>query len=156
MANFLNGDKNRELLYGKLVMKPATALPLNATSALYTVSTGNVLVTSMYGVMSTATSTATAATLALGVITSANTATTSIASGSTVSSKSAGTFVSPNPASGVAGALLVSANGATTNYVTNPFIAPVGTIVQTTNANVTGPINWYLTYVPLDHGAYVS
>lgn len=156
MANYLQLTSYRDLAYGPQVTKTAVALPANTTSALFTVGTGNVLVTSMYGICQTVCSTA-ATTLGLGITpTTGSTATTGIATATAITSKEVGTFVAPQPSSGVAGALVVGTDAGHAVYSTTPFVVPPGTITQTTNNTNTGKFSWYLTYVPLDPGANVT
>lgn len=155
MANYLNLPAYTALQFGPQVIKKSVALANNTTSALFTVATGNVLVTSLYGTIA---ATAPTGTLSLGITpTTGSTANTGIATATTVSSHEVGTWVAPTASSGTAGALVVGANAAGAVYNPSPFVVPTGTITQTTNANLSsGTVSWYLTYVPLDPGANVT
>ena len=157
MGNFVKGYQLRELLFGVQVTKAAQALPQSATSTLYTVSGGSVLVTSLFGVVSGTAIGATVTTLALGTVPTTGTASsTGIATATAITSKEIGTWVAPQAASGVAGALVVGGNSGAAPYPPTAFVVPAGTITWTTSASDTGKMAWYLTYVPLDTGASVS
>jgi len=156
MANYLQLTSYRDLAYGPQVTKPAAVLPANTTANLFTVATGNVLVTSLYGEVTTAAGTA-VTTLALGITpTTGSTANTGIATATAITSKEVGTYVAPQASSGVAGALVVGTNAASAVYSSTPFVVPPGTITWTTNNTNTAQLKWYLTYVPLDPGANVT
>jgi hypothetical protein len=156
MTNYLQNSAYLALNYGAEVVKTSVAIPSNTTAGLYTVSTGNVLVTSLFGVL-TAPSTNATATLALGVTTSAATATTSIATATALGTLPTGAWVTTQASSGKSGALVVGTTSAISVFQPTQFVAPVGTLTWTTSASVAaGTVTWYLTYVPLDSGAYVS
>lgn len=139
---------------GTLVQKAAQGLPATTTSNLYTVS-GNVLVTGMLGVVTSATG-ATATNLSLGV--SNGSATGAIATATAVTSLAVGTFLFPAGSSGVGGALKVAGAAfvQAPPLALNPFFVAAGNITWTTNATDTGQVAWYLWYVPLDFDATVS
>lgn len=158
MANYLKGDSFRDLTHGPQVVKSAVLVPANTTSGLFTVSTGNVVVTSLYGELAVTTS-STATTLALGVAPTVGTAhTNAIATAVAITSLEKGTWVTPQVSSGKGGALVVGADGGAVLFKAAEFVVAPGTITWTTNAttNPDAAMNWYLTYVPLDNGAYVS
>lgn len=153
MANFIQGSQLRTLNLGVQVVKTAVAFPQGATGTLATVSGGNVLVTSLYGQLTTGTGTV--GTLALGLAPTVGTAsTTSIATAGTVSSLEAGTFIAPPATPG--GALQKGTNASTVLTAPGQFAAPAGGITWTTSGSSTGNITWYITYVPIDTGASVS
>ena len=156
MSDYLQGDAYRALKFGPLVTKTSVSIPNNTTSALFTVSTGNVFVTSLYGVL-TSPATSASATLSLGIITSAATSTTSIATGTAIGTIATGVWATPQVSSGKAGALVLGTDSSTVLYKPAEFVAPVGTITWTTGATAaSGKFTWYLTYVPLDNGANVT
>jgi hypothetical protein len=158
MPDYLQLGAYTNLKFGATVTKTAVAIPNNTTSSLFTVSTGNVLVTALYGVTTTSTTVA-AFTLGLGVAPTTGTAnTTSIATAVGFGTKETGVWVTPQVSSGEGGALVTGANGGTTLFKSAEFTVPPGTITATTSANpgATSKMTWYLAYVPLDTGAYVS
>lgn len=156
MANYIKGAVLRETQFGLLVTKSALALPQTATSTLYTVSGGNVLVTGLLGVVSSATG-STVTTLSLGTVPVTGTAEAAgMATAVAITSLEAGTWVGVQASSGKAGALVVGSDGGKTLFLPTPFVVPAGTITWTTSAGDTGGMSWYLTYVPLDTGASVS
>jgi hypothetical protein len=156
MSAIIQGYQIRTLMFGVQVVKAAQVLPQTATATLATVSGGAVLVTSMLGLVTTAIG-ATATTLALGTAPTTGTAATGgIAAATAITSKEAGTWVTPIVNAGLGGALVVCANGGTVPYLTTPFVVSAGTITWTTSASDTGQMKWYFTYVPLDTGAALS
>lgn len=156
MANYIKGAVLRETQFGFLVTKSALALPQTATSTLYTVAGGNVLVTGLLGVVSTATG-STVTTLSLGTVPVTGTAEAAgIATAVAITSLEAGTWVGVLASSAKAGALAVGSDAGKAIFLQTPFAVPPGTITWTTSASDTGAMSWYLTYVPLDTGATVS
>ncbi len=162
MANYLQLGAYRDLQFGPLVAKTAVANGITAAVGLYTVGTGNVLVTSLNGVVTTAA--ATAGTMTIGVTSANSTVATALALATTVATTfKAGTCLAVQPA-----ALATTGNTATTSAMavgtagvvgTNSIGAVIpsgGVITATTSSNMGGNISWYLTYVPLDAGANVT
>jgi hypothetical protein len=150
---------------GTLLVKSALALPQTATATLFTVANGAVIVNGLIGRITTAAG-GTATTLSLGT-TAGGVA--SLATATAITSKAAGTWLTPIAAAEVAGALQVI--GPSSMYVggTNfpnppewpagplaPFFQAPDNITWTTSANDAGNITWYLWYVPLDAGVVVS
>lgn len=159
MANFIQGTQLRTLNQGVIVTKAAQNLPQSATATLYTVAGGAVLVTGLIGIVTTAIA-ASDPVLSLGTAPTVGTAQTSgIATTTVLTSAEAGTLLTVQPSSGLAGALVVMATAAKAGaavFLANPFVVSAGTITWTTGASKTGALKWYLTYVPLDDGASVS
>jgi hypothetical protein len=146
VANFVKGYQLRELLYGSQVIKAAAVVPQSST-ALFTVSGGNVLVTSLIGFVTTV-FTGTATTLSMG----AGSPGITIHDATILTSAALGSFVTPLVASGVATAGVV---GLSTFLPTSPLVVGANINYEASAGN-TGQIEWYLTYVPLDTGASVS
>lgn len=157
MSAGIKGRQQRQLELGYQVTKSWTLPGSATTQTLFTVAGGNVLVTSLFGQVTTLIG-STATTVALGTVPTVGTAsTTGIATATAVTSAEAGTNIAVLAASGVAGALVVGSNAGKAVWATTPFVVPAGTISATTSANAgAGVIKWYLTYVPLDDGASVS
>jgi hypothetical protein len=157
MSAIIQGYQLRALEQGALVQKAAQALPQDTTSDLYTVTGGAVLVTGLLGLVTTAIG-ATATTLALGTAPTVGTAeSTGIATATAITSAEVGTWVTPQTSAAVGGALVVGGHAGNALYLTSyHMVVSAGYITWTTSANDTGQMAWYLTYVPLDTGAYVS
>jgi hypothetical protein len=111
---------------GSLVKKGPLTLPQNATSTLFTVSGGAVLVTSLQGMVTTATG-ATATTLSLGTAPTVGTAAVAgIGGANSIASLVAGNVISVPATVGSPGATLVapavpSSGTASTNLAINPY-----------------------------------
>ncbi len=159
MSAIIQGPQLRTLLFGDQVLKAAQTPPNSGSSAtLFTVAGGAVLVTSLIGRVSTALSGTTGA-IALGTKPTGGTEETAgIATASVVGGSEIGTLFTPLASSGLAGALVVSGKVAgNVPFLAPPFVVNIGTIEVTTSvATMTGAIDWYLSYVPLDTGASVS
>lgn len=151
----------REIAFGILITKAAQNLPQTTTATLFTVAGGNVIVTGLFGVVTTTAIQNQTCNLSLGTAPTTGTlATDGIASAMNISNAEIGAWVAA-PAS-VSDPLQVGGpivGGSTAGYPVSchtPFIVPAGTITWTTSASNTGKIAWYLTYVPLDTAATVS
>ncbi|HYS41943.1 MAG TPA: hypothetical protein VEO01_40515 [Pseudonocardiaceae bacterium] len=165
MAAFIQGTAQRALHFGNLVKKLAQIPPNSGSSAtLFTVAGGMVMVTSMVGRVSTVLSGTTGA-VSLGATPTVG------AAGAQVAGIAAATVVGGGEvgaafavAATIAGAPTTLANGGASGVAgKSPFLAQsafvvnAGVITVTTSvATMTGAIDWYLTYVPLDDGASVS
>jgi len=158
MSIIIQGTQLRALELGTLVQKGPSVLPATTTANLYTVNTGAVVVTGLVGVVTTVCS-ATVTNLSIGTHpTGLSAQNASIAVATAITSAAVGTWLAPLPVSGVGGgtgSLVVAAPSAVA-FLPAAFIVPAGTITLTTSATNTGAVSWYLTYVPLDTGAYVS
>jgi hypothetical protein len=158
MSIIIQGYQLRELLLGSQVIKSAQVLPADTTSTLYTVTGGNVIVTSLAAVCTTV-CTATATNLSIGTHPTGGSAeNASICVATAIASTALLSWLTPLPVSGQgggSGSLVISAPSAVP-YIPASFIVPAGTITLTTSATNTGAFTWYLTYIPLDTGAYVS
>lgn len=157
MSILVQGYQLRALNFGTLVTKAAAALPQTATATLFTVATGNVLVTSVFGQVSGTAIGATVTTLALGTAPTTGTAETAgIATATAITSLEIGTFVGVQASSGKAGALVAGGHAGDAVFAATAFVVAPGTITWTTSASDTGKMAWWLTYVPLDNGATVT
>jgi hypothetical protein len=159
VSNITQGTQTRSLLRGLIVRKTALALPQTATSTLFTVSGGAVLVTGLLGLVTTAIQSSDPV-LSLGTAPTVGTAVTNgIATTTVLTSAEAGTWVTIGSSSGLPTGLVVQATAAKAGTAVFPaaeFVVSAGTITWTTTASKTGAMSWYLTYVPLDDGASVS
>lgn len=163
MSSAVPGNDLRKLLNGLLVKKAAQTPPNSGSSAtLFTVAGGAVLVTGLIGRVSTVLS-GTTGVVSLGTKPTVGTeevagiATTTVIGGGEVGAVYAVTATD-------AGAATALVNGGASSKAGNvPFLAQAafvvnaGTIeISTTVATMTGAIDWYLFYTPLDDGASVS
>jgi len=161
-TDYLQGLAFRKVLLGTIVSYSWTLPGSATTNNLFTVSTGNILVTSLIGQVTTAIG-STATTLSLGTAPTNGTAEhTGIATAAAVTSSEAGVWLTTLQAT-VSSNIIAPAElavgsyaGFTAGNVARFPVAP-GYITATTSANAgAGVVNWYLTYVPLDDGAYVT
>lgn len=163
MSTLNQGQDVRLIQGGVLVTKAASALPLNTTQNLFSVSGGNVMVNGLVGQVVTALG-STSQTITLGYINTSSPGGTSascLGTAGTVSSLAATGLIVANPGGAVSAypATTVGPNtgvGGSTNLKA-PYVLGPGTIYNTTNANnATGTVQWYCLYTPLDNGASVS
>lgn len=157
MSVIIQGPQLRTIAFGVQVLKAAQLQPATGTATLFTVSGGQVLVTSLLGLVVAATP-GTVNTLALGTIPATGTAENAgIATATSTASAEAGTWIGLQASSALGGALVVGTKAGSSLFLPPPFIVDPGTITWTTTGTAaTGTIAWYLTYVPLDAGAAVA
>ena len=160
MATFIQGTALRQMHFGNLVKKLAQVPPNSGSSAtLFTVAGGMVMVTSLVGRVSTVLSGTTGA-IALGTKPTVGTEETAgISTAGVVGGAEVGSVVTAvKLTTGLAGAVqanLFAGNAIGISVI--PFVVNAGIIEVTTSvATMTGAIDWYLNYVPLDDGASVS
>lgn len=159
MSTIIQGYQLRTIDLGVQVIKAAQTPPNSGASAtLFTVAGGAVLVTSLLGRVTTALSGTTGA-LALGSKPTAGTEETAgIATAGVVGGAEIGTWLGfPAASTGLAGALTANTHAGNAVFLPTAFVVNAGTIEVTTSvATMTGKIDWYLTYIPLDSAASVS
>lgn len=147
MSVIIQGSQVRQIGLGTRVAKSNTVAGAG-TQALFTVAGGRVLITSLYGAVTTAITVAGTSQLQ----SNPTTGTTSVLSTAT----DLGTTDTP------VGDLLavtlptaaIQRGGAVLN-LTNDLVIPVGQIELVTATGGDGTVNWVVTYVPLDDGASV-
>jgi len=158
MATLLQGAQERLLKYGNLITYSWTLPGSATTNTLFTVTGGLVRVTALVGQVTTVIG-ATATTLALGCGTpgvGGTLDTDGIGTATAITSQEVGTLITPLAASGLGGGLAVGSLAGSAVFESGPFVVNSATITATTSANAGGGvINWYLSYIPLDTGAYV-
>jgi hypothetical protein len=133
--------------YGPLVVRAAQVLPATATTTYFNV-TGQVIITSFIGVVTTSTS-ATATTLTINAVNTAGATTAAIAAATSIASLNAGTIL----ALPTVGSTLTALSYGVQN---NEFIVGAGSLQFVTSATNTGATKWYVNYVSLDSGAAVT
>lgn len=155
----VKGTQQRQLEFGYRVAKATATFPQSTTSTLFTVSGGGVYVTSLFGILTVATTTDPQLTLqytptagTVGVFAT----TTAIANAEV----GAIVTIQPNTGNVGGGALVAQATSAKAGmpmFMSMPMVfGTTGTIQWKTLASVGGQMKWYITYVPLDDGAYIS
>lgn len=152
MATQIQGQALRTNNYGPTVVRPATALPASGTSSIFNVVGGNIIVTSLVAVITTIVQ-AQATTLKLNVSNTASGSNTDITNATAdLNAAAVGKFVSM-AAAGLGSQTMLIDNYAVQN---NEFMLGAGAIRAVLGATSTGAWKWYLNYIPLDNGAYVS
>jgi len=136
------------ILGGAPVAKAYTPLVVE-TKTLYTIAGGRVMITSLYGLVTTD------ITVANTVKLQANP--TTGATGDLVTATDLGTTDTLAGAllniSGVVGDSIVRSVGWATGFKQGYLIVATGTIEQVTATGADGGITWYVTWVPMDDGA---
>jgi hypothetical protein len=155
MSNLLDPVALQRAILGTKVENAAgKTVPQNATSTIFTVAGGRVVITSLAGIVTTIIggTTPSAKLVATPTVGTANDMCTATA----ITSDEVGTMYSVPGATGSAFATSGAGSGAVTG-VNAPMIVNTGTIgVNVSAADATGAIKWALTYVPLDTGATVT
>lgn len=147
MASTIPGKAIRNNLYGIRVDRAAAVLPATATQTIFTVAGGRVLITTLVGEVTTAT-TATATTLAVNLVGSVNGLTQVVCSATSVASLTVGTEYA---FTALATAPTI---GAAFNQNNETVFTP-GVVQAVTSATNTGAMKWTVFYIPLDDGASV-
>lgn len=149
MSTLIQGSELRTLVLGSRVEK-ATGTLAAATSALFTVSGGKVLVTSIVGEVTTAITVANSYKLQHNPTTGTTKdlcAATDIGTTDTPAGNLLGF-------QGLTGDSILTGPGAVPT-IKQPLVLTAGSVEQV-SAGTDGAITWVLTYVPLDDGASVT
>lgn len=152
MSVLNDGAAFLKAVLGLKVSRATATLPQTAQAAIFTVSTGRVIVTSLVGTVTTATG---ATATNLSVIGNPTTG-TDVVLASVVASASkeiGSTFTLPVT---FGSALQVQNAGGAGTPLGTGFVLNPGTLDILTSASNTGSIKWDLTYLPLDDGAAVT
>lgn len=154
MSTLIQGDQIRSLLCGIKVQRATAALPQTAAGALFTVTGGKVLVTSLVGEVTTIIQTQADATKLTFDPVDAG-ATQDLSATVDITADAVGTLYSltGTPATAMQDAL----NFLPSNKVlAQPLVLKPGSILLDCAASNTGSVKWDLTYIPLDNGASVA
>lgn len=152
MSVLLDLSSFRKAQYGLKVDRPTATLPQTAQGALFSVTGGRVILTSIVGEVTTA----------LGAtVTNASLIANPAGAGTdvplcavlAVTSKELGTLFG---ITGLFSDAMVGANAGATVIPRNPVVLAVGGIDLLTSASNTGSVKWSVTYVPLDDGAQMA
>jgi hypothetical protein len=149
MSVLIQGSQVRQIELGQRVSKTIT-VPGAGTQALFTIAGGRVLLTSLYGVVTTAITVAGTSQLQSNPTAAAGT--TSVMCTAT----DLGTTDTP-----VGDLLSITTPGAAiqrggvVQNLTNSLVLPVGQVELVTATGGDGVIQWVVTYVPIDDGASI-
>lgn len=148
---FISGLALRKLLLGIKVDKASFTLPASTSGALFTVTGGRILLTSILGEVTTIIQTQANATKLI----STPTVGTAVDMCATldITADEIGCLYG---ITGVPATAMVGTNAGLTVQMYNYQIIPVGTINLNTAATNTGATKWSMTYIPLDDGATVA
>lgn len=154
MSTLIQGDQIRSLLCGIKVQRATAALPQTAAGALFTVTGGKVLITSLVGEVTTVIQTQADATKLTFDPVDAG-ATQDLCATTDITADAVGTLysITGTPATALQDAL----NFLPSNKVpAQPIVLKPGSILLDCAASNTGSVKWDLTYIPLDNGASVA
>jgi hypothetical protein len=148
MTTMLDGSQLLQLALGTKVDRAAANLPQTATGALFTVTGGRVLITSIVGTVTTVIQ---AQANAVKLRATPTTGAVNDLSGTVdINAAAVGSLLG---ATGLAGDALVLSTGGGVSNLRNPLIVAIGSIGLNTAASNTGQIAWSVTYIPYDSGA---
>lgn len=150
MASMIPGDAQRKLVLGSDVISKSTGTLAATTVALFTIATGEVLITALWGKVTTAITVANSYKLQMNPTTgdtqdlcaATDIGTTDTAAGTLLTFGLSTTTAPPKLMSVGYGSALVNS------------VLPIGQI-ESVSAGTDGVITWYLTYIPLTTGATV-
>jgi hypothetical protein len=156
----IQGSQSRSPLLGIRVEKAAFTLPATASTEMFTVSGGRVVVTSLFGEVTTVVQSQ-ACNLNVTIDPTGAGAAADLVAATEINGDAVGTFYS---VSGIQAALLGTQKEGGTEVPTHAlakmpvgggFLVPAGSIYLKTSATNTGATKWVMTYIPLDDGASV-
>lgn len=151
MTTMLDGSQLLQLALGTKVDRAAANLPQTATGALFTVTGGRVLITSIVGTVTTVIQ---AQANAVKLRATPTTGAVNDLSGTVdINAAAVGSLLG---ATGLAGDALVLSTGGGVSNLRNPLIVAIGSIGLNTAASNTGQIAWSVTYIPYDSGASLT
>lgn len=145
------GGSLRSALLGLAVERATAALPQTTQSALFTVTGGRILLTSIVGEVTTVIQTQANNTK---IVSNPTTGTdVDLCAVLDISADQVGCLYG---ITGTFATAMVGANAGATVIPVNAIVVPVGTIDLSCAASNTGSVKWKITYVPLDDGASVA
>lgn len=154
MTTMIQGDQLRALLRGVRVTRATAALPQTTAGALFTISGGKVLVTSIIGEVTTVIQTQADNTKLTFDPTDAG-ATQDLCAVLDITADAVGTMysITGTPATAMQDALNFLPSS---KVLAQPLVLKPGSILLDCAASNTGSVKWELTYIPLDGGASVA
>lgn len=157
MSVLIQGSQLRALLLGVRVERATDTLPQSTDEAIFAVSGGRVLITSLVGEVTTAIGAGTTPDLKIKYNPTAAGSDFDLCTAVSIASDAVGQmyYIAGSVAS--PGALLVGgAVGQANPVFTAPLMLSEGDIEIDMDESVTGSVAWTLTYIPLDDGASVA
>lgn len=157
MSVLIQGSQLRALLLGVRVERATDTLPQSTDEAIFTVSGGRVIITSLVGEVTTAIAAGTTPDLKIKYNPTAAGSDFDLCTAVSIASDAVGQmyYIAGSVAS--PGALLVGgAVGQANPVFTAPLMLSEGDIEIDMDESVTGSVAWTLTYIPLDDGASVA
>lgn len=151
MTTLIQGDELRTILFGTKVDRATAALPQTTASALFTISGGRVILTSIVGEVTTVIQTQANNTKLVANPTTGTDV--DICAVLDITADEVGCLY------GITGTFsdaLVGANAGATILPARRVVLPAGTLDLSCAASNTGSVKWSLTYIPLDDGASVT
>lgn len=155
MTTMIQGDQLRALLCGVKVLRATAALPQTATSQLFTITGGKVLVTSIVGEVTTVIQTQANNTKLTFDPDDAG-ATQDLCAVLDITADAVGTMygITGTPATAMQDAL--NFLPPSKSLVANGLLLKPGKILLDCAASNTGAVKWDLAYIPYDNGAAVA
>lgn len=151
MSVLNDGDAFRKALFGLAVERATAALPQTTQSALFTVTGGRVLVTSIVGEVTTVIQTQANNTK---IVSNPTTGTdVDLCAVLDITADQVGCLYG---ITGIFADAMVGANAGATVVPQRAVVVPIGTIDLSCAASNTGAVKWKITYVPLDTGAAIA
>jgi hypothetical protein len=151
MSSVPRGTRLRQISYGTRVDRTTAALPQTTQSALFTVSTGRIILTGIIGEVTTVIQTQANNTK---IVANPTTGTdVDLCAVLSITAKEVGTLFG---ITGLFADAMVGANAGATVLMERQLVIPVGTIDLSCAASNTGNVKWSLTYLPFDEGASVA
>ena len=154
MSVLIQGDQIRSITLGTRVSRATAALPQTATSTLFTISTGQILLTSIFGEVTTVIQTQANNTKLTFDPTAAG-ASQDMCAVLDITADAVGTIysITGTPATALQDALnFVPSN----KMLAQPIVLKPGAILLDCAASNTGAVKWQCTYIPLENGATVA
>lgn len=151
-AYFAGRARRRELLGAKLDRATAT-LPQGTHSALFNITKGRVLLTSIVGEITVAIG-GTSGTLIAAYPTVTTAGDTDLCAATDINTCDVGDLLGITGTPG--DAMLVAHKGAVQMMATGGVVLPIGTLDLVDAQSETGSIKWSVTYIPYDDGAEMS
>lgn len=151
MSVLNDADALRKALFGLTVERATAALPQTTQSALFTVTGGRILLTSIVGEVTTVIQTQANNTK---IVSNPTTGTdVDLCAVLDITADQVGCLYG---ITGTFATAMVGANAGATVALATPIVIPIGTIDLSCAASSTGSVKWKMTYVPLDTGASVT
>jgi hypothetical protein len=148
---YIDPNGLRSVHFGIKVDRATAALPASTQAALFTVSTGRILLTSIVGEVTTVIQTQADNTK---LVSNPTTGTdVDLCAVLDITADQVGCLYG---ITGLFSDAMVGANAGATVVQRNPIVIPKGTIDLSCAATNTGAVKWSVTYVPLDDGAMVT